>query len=116
MDLKLIVAMVDQEKTNIIIDAARDAGATGETVISSVRGEGLEPTKTFLGLDLASQRDVVLFLVAGTKARDILENICQVGHFDDEAGTGLAFQIAIEDAVGLVTQLPKLISEIEEDL
>ena len=34
----------------------------GETIISSVRGEGLTPRKTFLGLDL-TQAGVVLFLV-----------------------------------------------------
>ena len=116
MDLKLIIALVDEEKTNIVIEAARAAGATGETVITSVRGEGLEPTKTFLGLDLSGQRDVILFLVAATKARDILESIGEAGKFDSDAGAGVAFQIGIQDAVGLTTQLPKLNEEIEEDL
>lgn len=116
MNLKLIVAMVDEVKTNIVIEAARDAGATGETVITSVRGEGLEPTKTFLGLDLAGQRDVILFLVAANRARDILEAIGDAGHFDSEGGAGVAIQIDIQDAIGLTTQLPKLIAEAEEDL
>ncbi len=116
MNLKLIVAMVDEEKTNIVIDAARAAGATGETVITSVRGEGLEPTKTFLGLDLAGQRDVILFLVAANKARDILEEIGEAAHFDTEDGAGVAFQIDIQDAVGLTSQLPRLFEELEEDL
>jgi len=116
VDLKLIVAMLDEEKTSVVIEAARKSGATGETVITSVRGDGLKPSKTFLGLDLAGQRDVVLFLVAATKARDILETICDAGQFDSEDGAGVAFQIGIEDAVGLMSQLPKLNKEIEEDL
>jgi nitrogen regulatory protein PII len=98
------------------MEAARDAGATGATVITSVRGEGLNPEKTFLGLDLTSGRDVLLFLVAATKAREILETIARAGQFDDKPGTGIAFQIPIEDVVGLKSQEPTLIDEIEEQI
>jgi hypothetical protein len=70
MNLKLIMALVSDEKTDAVIDAARDAGATGATVITSGRGEGLKPEKTFFGLDLAAHRDVLLFLVAEQRARD----------------------------------------------
>jgi len=112
MNLKLIVAMVSDEKTQAVISAARDAGATGATTISSVRGEGLTPEKGFMGLELSAQRDVILFLVAGTSARKILETICEAGDFETEQGAGLAFQLDIEDAVGLGTQLPKIMEEI----
>ena len=100
MQMKLIVALVPDDKAAHIIDAAREAGATGATVITSVRGEGLKPQKTFLGLELTSMRDVVLFLVAEPRARKILERIRDVGQFETEPGAGVAFQIAIEDAVG----------------
>ena len=116
MRLKLIVVMVDNTRTSAVIDAARDGGATGATVITSVRGEGLTPEKSFLGLDLSAARDVVLFLVAEPRSRDILEAIAQAGRFDEEPGAGIAFQIAIEDAVGLKTQLPTLLHEIEEQI
>ena len=114
MKLKLIVALVSDEKTDIVIDAARAGGATGATIISSVRGEGLEPEKTFFGLDLAAKRDVVLFLVVEPRARNILERIRDAGRFEEEHGAGIAFQIPIEDAVGLVTQLPAIMEELEK--
>ena len=69
MNLRIIMAFVANEKTDVILEAAREAGATGATVITSVRGEGLTPEKTFLGLDLTAQRDVLIFLVAAFKAR-----------------------------------------------
>ncbi len=116
MKLKLIVVMVDNTRSSAVIDAAREGGATGATVITSVRGEGLKPEKSFLGLDLSAARDVVLFLVAEPRSRDILEAIAQAGRFDEEPGAGIAFQIAIEDAVGLKTQLPTLLHEIEEEV
>jgi nitrogen regulatory protein PII len=116
MNFKLLVAIVNEEKTQAVVAAARGGGATGATVITSCRGEGLKPEKTFLGLDFASARDVVLFLVAEPLAREILEAISAAGHFDDEPGSGIALQIAIEDAVGLKTQLPTLQHEIEEEV
>ncbi|MFQ5775922.1 MAG: P-II family nitrogen regulator [Kiloniellaceae bacterium] len=116
MRFKLIMAMVDDAKTEAIMHAARDGGATGCTVITSVRGEGLKPEKTFLGLDLTGPRDVLLFLVAEPRAREILEAVAKAGRFDEEPGSGIALQVAIEDAVGLKSQLPALQHEIEEEV
>ncbi len=114
MNLKLIMALVSDDKTEAVLKSAREAGATGATVVTNVRGEGLKKEKTFLGLELTGQRDVLLFLVAEPKAREILETIADAAHLDDEPGAGIAFQIAIEDAVGLRTQAPALLKEIEE--
>lgn len=116
MNLKMIIAFVADEKTDTVMNAAREAGATGATVVTGVRGEGLVPEKTFLGLDLTAQRDLLLFLVAANKSREILETISSAGKFDEEPGTGIAIQIEIEDAVGMNTQKNVLIHEIEESL
>jgi len=114
MNLKLIVAFVADDLTDAVMDAARAAGATGATVITNVRGEGLKPGRSFFGLELTAQRDMLLFLVAGPRAREILETIAAAGKLDSEPGAGIAFQLEIEDAVGLSTQTPALLSEIEE--
>jgi len=42
MHFKLIVAFVEDSKTDDIMDAAREAGATGCAVISNARGEGIK--------------------------------------------------------------------------
>ena len=74
------------------------------------------PEKTFLGLDLAGARDLLLFLVAEPLSRDILETIAAVGEFDEKPGTGIAFQVAIEDAVGLSSQMETLTQEVEDQI
>jgi nitrogen regulatory protein PII len=116
MKFKLIVALVNDNETELVLKTARELGATGSTVITSARGEGLVPIKTFLGLDLESQRDAILLLVEGHLSRSILERIAEVGHFDDTPGTGIAFQVDIEDAVGLGSQFKTISDEIEEKL
>ena len=56
----------------------------------------------------------MLFLVVEPRARDILERIRDAGRFEDEPGAGIAFQVPIEDAVGLTTQLPTILEELED--
>ncbi|MBL6933701.1 MAG: P-II family nitrogen regulator [Rhodospirillales bacterium] len=116
MNLKMIMALVADEKTEVVLEAARHAGATGSTVITSVRGEGLQPVKTFFGLEVASQRDILLFIVAAPLAREILETIATAGRFDEDPGSGIAFQVSIEDAVGLNTQKNTILQEIEDSI
>ena len=116
MRLKLIVALVSDDKVDVVVKAARAAGATGDTIITNVRGGGLRPEKTFFGLDLATKRDVLLFLVVETRAREILERIRDAARLDAEPGAGIAFQVPIEDAVGLSTQLPTILEELESEI
>lgn len=116
MHFKLIIAFVNDDKTNDVMKAAREAGATGATVIGNARGEGLTPTKSFFGLSLGSQRDVLLFLVEGHLARDILEKIGQVAQFEEKPGTGIAIQIDVEDAIGVSHQIERLTDMVEEKL
>jgi len=116
MHFKLIVAFVEDEKSNAIMDAARKAGATGATVINNARGEGLDLKKTFFGLSLETQRDVILFLVEEHLSRHILEKIAEVGEFEAKPGSGIAIKIDVEDAVGVTHQIEKLVDVVEKEL
>ncbi len=116
MHFKLLIAFVEDSKTDKVMDAAREAGATGATVINNARGEGLLQSKTFFGLSLVAQRDVILFLVEEHLSRHILEKICEVGEFDTSPGTGIAIQVDVEDAVGVAHQIEKLTDIVEEEL
>jgi nitrogen regulatory protein PII len=116
MHFKLIIAFVEDRKTDDVMNAAREAGATGCTVINNARGEGIKESKTFLGLTLATQRDVVLMLVEQHLSRHILEHIGEVGEFDAKPGTGIAVVVDVEDAVGVVHQAEELGEIVEEIL
>ena len=52
MHFKLLVVFVEDDKTNAVMEAARNSGATGATIINNARGEGLKRSKTFFGLEL----------------------------------------------------------------
>ena len=116
MHFKLIIALVEDDKTCEVMQAARAAGATGATIVPNARGEGLEPARTFFGLALESQRDMLLFLVEEHLARSILETIERTAHFDSTPGTGIAFMIDVEDAVGVAHQAASIAPRVEKHL
>jgi len=116
MRFKLLIALVKDSKTDKVIAAAREAGATGTTVINNARGEGLELTRTFLGLTLETQRDMLMLLVEEHLSRHILETISEVGEFEKAPGNGIAFQLDVEDAVGVLHQVEELTDKVEEKL
>lgn len=111
MKFKLIMVLAEDELTQAVLETARAHGATGSTVITSARGEGLKPQKTFLGLTVAGTRDVVLLLVEEHLSRQMLEAIAGKCGFDVKPGTGVAFQIDIEDTVGLRAQIEERIKQ-----
>lgn len=116
MHFKLIIAFVEDNVTDSVMKAARRAGATGATIINNARGEGIKKQRTFFGMQLETQRDVLLFVVEEHLCRKILERIEKVGGFDKEPGKGIAIQINVEDAVGVAHQVERLKGKIEEEL
>jgi len=116
MHFKLIIALTEDSITEKVVDAARDKGATGSTVISSARGEGLQVAKTFLGMNLETQRDVILLLVEKHMCREILETIASTGEFEANPGSGIAFSIDVDDAVGVSKQVNQLSERVEEEI
>jgi nitrogen regulatory protein PII len=115
MHFKLIIALIEDPHSDEVMKAARDAGATGATLVSQARGEGVEDSKTFFGLTLEKQCDMLLFLVEEHLARTILETIADVGKLEGK-GHGIAFQIDVEDAVGVSHQMRVLASRVEDEL
>lgn len=114
MHFKLIIIMVEDKRTKDILEAARDAGATGCTVLNQARGEGLSPARTFLGLSIDSLVDVILLLAEEHMSREILEKVAKAGEFDETPGTGIAFQIDVEDAIGVQHQIQVLTEAVED--
>lgn len=117
MKFKLIIVMTQDELTETAIEAARGQGATGCTTITSARGEGLTPAKSFLGLTVAGQRDILLFLVEEHLARGVLESVARACRFEEKPGTGVAMQLDIEDTIGMAAQIRSIQQDIgKEDL
>jgi nitrogen regulatory protein PII len=103
MRFELILVSVKNHLTDDVVDAAKEAGATGATIIPA-RGTGVYEAKTFFGLSLESKSDIVMFLVEEHVVGDVLDSIETAGHFD-EPGTGIAFVLPVKHVRGLESQM-----------
>ncbi|MFZ2288191.1 MAG: P-II family nitrogen regulator [Halopseudomonas yangmingensis] len=111
MQFKLIMVFVDDERTEEVLDAARDAGATGATIIGNAQGRGLKPHLTFFGLEFMASRNVLLFLVEARRSDEILQAILQAGKLDESLQTGIALELDVARAVGLSAHIEALTKE-----
>jgi len=109
---KLIVIFVDDKRTDRVLDAVRAAGATGATIISNARGQGLERQTTFFGLELLSPRDVVLVLVEDRRATEVLEAAVEAGGLDESLDSGLAIELEVTRALGLTEHIKALSAKL----
>ncbi|ETR71059.1 MAG: nitrogen regulatory protein P-II [Candidatus Magnetoglobus multicellularis str. Araruama] len=110
MKFKIVFAPVKTQKTDAILDAAKAAGATGATIIPA-RGTGIREAKTFFGLTLEDQTDIVMFLLEEHIVKPVLAAIKTAGEFD-KPGTGIAFVLSVEEVLGLESQMEKFKEEV----
>ncbi|MCP4116101.1 MAG: P-II family nitrogen regulator [Desulfobacteraceae bacterium] len=112
MRFKLILSSVKTDITDHVVDSAKKAGATGATIIPG-RGTGIKEAKTFFGLSLEAQTDVIMLLVEEHLVTTILNSIKQAGEFH-KPGTGIAFVLPVEHVVGLESQMDKFKEEVRK--
>jgi nitrogen regulatory protein PII len=101
----MILAPVKTHKTDDVVDAAKNAGATGATIISA-RGTGMREAKTFFGLTLEDQTDIIMFLLEEHLVKEVLKAIETAGEFH-KPGTGIAFVLPVEHVVGMESQIER---------
>ena len=96
---ELIVIIGNQGYNELIMDAAREAGAYGGTVVHA-RGTGMERAEKFLGISLASEKDMI-FIVVKTAQRDaIMQKIMRKAGMETPA-KAIAFSLPVTDTAGL---------------
>ncbi|QJB55311.1 P-II family nitrogen regulator [Pseudodesulfovibrio sp. zrk46] len=103
MKFKLVLAPVKTHKTDPVVDAAKAAGATGATIISA-RGTGIHEAKTFFGLTLEDQTDIVMLLLEEHLVKPVMKAIETAGEFH-KPGTGIAFALPVDEIIGLESQI-----------
>ena len=70
----LIVVIANQGSTDLVMDAAREAGATGGTVIHA-KGTGTDLVRKFFGVSIASEQEMVFILARSEAKKPIMKAI-----------------------------------------
>ena len=75
-DYELIIVISNYGYNNLVMDAAREAGAGGGTVVHS-RGTGREKAEKFLGVTLAEEKEMTFIVTRSEKKNDIMKAIME---------------------------------------
>lgn len=98
-DQELLVVIGNQGYNDLIMDAARSAGARGGTVLHA-QGTGMEKAEQFLGISLASEKDVVLIVTKTKQKNSIMRSIMEKAGLNSKAKS-IVFSLPVTDTAGL---------------
>ena len=97
-EYNMIVAIIQRGFADYVISAARDAGATGATIIYG-RGTA-DVDSQVMGISLQPEREVVLILTKKSERKKIMQEIADKTSLMEE-GRGLCFSMPVTDVFGL---------------
>ena len=96
---ELIVVIINEGCSDIVMKAARPAGATGGTVLNG-KGTGARESEKFLGISLASEKDMVLIVAEKNKKAAIMKAIMKDAGPGTAAGA-ICFSLPVTNVEGL---------------
>ncbi len=97
---ELLVVIANQGYNEQIMDAARAAGARGGTVIHA-RGTGQDQAERFLGISLASEKDLLLIVTPSENKADMMQKIIREAGPGTRAGA-VVFALPVTDTAGMI--------------
>ena len=96
---ELVIALVNTGFTELVMDAAREVGAHGGTVVHA-RGTGNKEMEKRFGVVITPDKEMVLILVNKKISDKVLEAIYKQAGLQTK-GQGIAFSLPVSDVVGL---------------
>lgn len=96
---ELIIVIAEQGYTDMIMDAARGAGAYGGTVIHA-KGTGQEVAEKFMGVTLAAEKEIIYIVTKTEQKNPIMQAIMQNAGVHTKA-KAIAFSLPVTDTAGL---------------
>ena len=95
----LIMAIVERGKAEAAVEAARDAGARGGTIIHA-RGSGIHETSKIFSIEIEPEKEIALIISESTLAEKIASSISDRLNIN-EPGNGVIFIQSINKVYGL---------------
>ena len=96
---ELIIVIADQGNIELIMDAAREAGAYGGTVIHA-RGTGMEQAEKFMGVCLAAEKEMIFIVTKKEQKNSIMKAIMEKAGMESRAKS-IVFSLPVTDTAGL---------------
>lgn len=95
----LIVTIVNRGYADEVMEAARNAGARGGTILYA-HGAGLHETETFFGISIRPEKEIVLILSDNEIRPTIMQAIVKKVGMTTE-GAGISFSLPVGGVAGI---------------
>lgn len=96
---ELVIVIANQGYIEMVMDAARGAGAYGGTVIHA-RGTGMEQAEKFMGVSLAAEKEMIFIVAKKEQKNDIMKAVMEQAGLDTKAKS-IVFSLPVTDTAGL---------------
>ncbi len=107
---EVIFCIVNAGFSDAVMDAAREFGARGGTVIRA-RGTANPESEKLFGISIQPEKEMVMILVGTAIKEDILHALYRAVGLNTP-GQGIAFSLPVDSVVGLNTD-PKPVQKAE---
>lgn len=95
----LIISIVNRGHSDPVVEASREAGAKGGTIIYG-RGTGKNETDTFMGVSIQPEKEIIMTLTNTENKNNIMEAICDKASLDT-VGMGICFSLPVTKVRGI---------------
>ena len=96
---EMIFCIVNSGYSQLVMDAAKEAGARGGTVIRG-RGTANQEAEEFFHITIQPEKEIVMILVKAGIKDDVLKRVYEAAGLNS-AGQGIAFSMPVDATVGL---------------
>ncbi len=99
-EYEVIMVIVNDGYSDLVMDAAKKAGAKGGTILSA-RGTGNKDMEKFFGIVITAEKEIVMIIVPKEIKDDVLGAISKECGITTK-GQGIAFSLKASDVTGIV--------------
>lgn len=97
--VEAIIVLVNSGFSEVVMDAAREVGARGGTIINA-RGTGTKEMEKRYNIVITPDKEMIIILVAVEMRDQILSAVYKAAGLGTD-GQGIAFSIPVDNVVGI---------------
>lgn len=98
-DYEVVFCVVNAGYSELVMDAAKEVGARGGTVIHA-RGTANKEAEKFFSITIQPDKEIVMILVPSKIKDEVLRAVYRQAGLKS-AGQGIAFSLAVDEVVGI---------------